>query len=173
MRNENQFQTIADGDETALVALVEQYYPDILRYCRWHAPDIASAEDAAQESFLKAIRYIRRSRFRGNFRPFLYQIARNTCIDMKKAARNSVVPLEDMNTEPSKADDAMEQIDRRVDVLAAVSTLPEEEQELIRLRFGQDLKLREIAEILNLPARTVQSRLRAAMKKLESRLKEV
>lgn len=55
MRKEFNSQNITRGDEEALRELIEQYYPEILRYCRWHASSKESAEDAAQESFLKAI----------------------------------------------------------------------------------------------------------------------
>ena len=49
-----------------------------------------------------------------------------------------------------------------------VRTLPETQREIVLLRFAQDLTLREIAEITELPLRTVQSRLRAALKNLRT-----
>ena len=173
MRDEKQIQLVAAGDENALRSLVEQYYPEIMRYCQWHAPNTSYAEDAAQESFLKAIHYVRRNSFRGNFRAFLYQIARNTCLDMKKSSWNSLTYIEDIKNEPLESSDAMEQFERREVIHSALLTLTEEERELIHLRFDSNLKLREIAAILNLPVRTVQSRLRKALKELEPHLKEV
>ncbi|MFQ6959024.1 MAG: sigma-70 family RNA polymerase sigma factor, partial [Clostridium sp.] len=53
------------------------------------------------------------------------------------------------------------------DFLRLVRQLPEEMSELVFLRYGQEMKLREIAEITGLPVRTVQSKLRYALKKLK------
>lgn len=68
-------ERIVQGDEGALDELVEAFYPEILRYCLWHAPTPTLAEDAAQETFLKAIRFFDRYVHRGKFKAFLYQIA--------------------------------------------------------------------------------------------------
>ena len=46
-------------------------------------------------------------------------------------------------------------------------SLPEDLREVVLLRYGQDLTMREIAETLGVPLRTVQSRLRSALKKLK------
>ena len=53
-----------------------------------------------------------------------------------------------------------------------VERLPEKQREIVLLRFAQDLTLRETADVLGLPLRTVQSRLRAALKYLKKILKE-
>lgn len=84
---------IIQGDEQALEELVEAFYPEILRYCLWHAPNRALAEDAAQETFLKAIRYLDKYAHRGKFKSFLYQIAANTCIDMGRKNISPTPPL--------------------------------------------------------------------------------
>lgn len=53
-----------------------------------------------------------------------------------------------------------------------VKGLPEKIQEIIILRFSQELTIREIAEVVDLPMRTVQSQLRLALKKLKKEMKE-
>lgn len=173
MRKEFNSQNITRGDEEALRELIEQYYPEILRYCRWHASSKESAEDAAQESFLKAIHFISRNQFRGNFRAFLYQIARNTCLDMKKASWNSVDHYEDLLVEPSEDDQTHSRIELQADIRNAMKILNDEEREIILLRFGQELTLREIGKILGQPLRTVQSKMRKALSKMKPYLEDV
>ena len=58
MREDEILERLNGGDASALDELVRAYYPDILRYCRRHSPEEASAEDAAQETFLKAVRHL-------------------------------------------------------------------------------------------------------------------
>ena len=54
-----------------------------------------------------------------------------------------------------------------MDFLKLIRTLPPEQREVVILRFSQDLTMREIGKVLELPLRTVQSRLRSALKKLK------
>lgn len=155
------------GDAAALDELVRMYYPDILRYCVWHTPDRHSAEDAAQETFVKLIRHLQGYTHRGQFRAFLYRIAANTCVDMQR--KTAAMPLPDGLT---VTEDGYGKAEADADLQRMVAALPPEQRELILLRFAQQLTLRELAEITGLPLRTVQSRLRAALKQLKSTLSE-
>ena len=56
-REEELLQRMAQGDIHAADELIKMFYPEILRYCLWHAPNKSLAEDAVQETFLKMIRY--------------------------------------------------------------------------------------------------------------------
>ena len=49
---------VQSGDTGALDTLITAYYPQILNYCRWHTADEQQAQDAAQETFLKAVRWL-------------------------------------------------------------------------------------------------------------------
>lgn len=168
MREEDKLvRRMAAGDEAAAEALVARYYAEILRYCRWHAPTVALAEDATQETFLRFIRYAGRYEGRGKLRALLYQIARHTCIDMARRRWLDDVPLENA-PEPICEDANFAEAQSRTALRELVRTLPEAQREIVLLRFAQDLTLREIAEITELPLRTVQSRLRAALKNLRT-----
>ncbi len=156
------------GDESAAEQMVEAYYPEILRYCLWHAPNKGLAEDAAQETFLKAIRFFDRYTHKGKFRPFLYRIAANTCVDLWRKEREQDISLEEMTAEPVYEDPELAAMELR----QLVRGLPDELQEIVLLRFGQDLTLREISQVVDLPLRTVQSRLRSALKRLKKEFTE-
>ena len=65
-----------------------------------------------------------------------------------------------------------QQAEQEADFLRLTALLPEQQRELVILRYTQQFKLREIAQITGLPLRTVQSRLRAALKTLKSKLSE-
>ena len=135
------------GDEAAAEALVKRYYAEILRYCHWHAPTRMLAEDAAQA--------------------LLYQIARHTCIDMARRRSLCDVSL-DESAEPACENAGFTEARTRATLRELVQTLPQAQREIVLLRFAQDLTLREIAQVTDLPLRTVQSRLRAALKRLRT-----
>ncbi len=171
MREKRMCRAALDGDPDALEVLVRKEYPAILRYCRWHLPDEQMAQDAAQETFLKAVRYLDGcADFQGAFRPFLYRIAHNVCIDQLRGLRTDTVSLEALAEPPSYDEAGFALIEEDLALRAMTAKLEPEQRELVLLRFAQQLKLREIAQITGLPARTVQSRLRAALKTLRTQL---
>lgn len=169
-REDELVKRMEQGDQSAADELIKMFYPDILRYCLWHAPNRFLAEDAVQETFLKAIRYFDRYTHKGRFKPFLYRIAANTCIDMQRKNRNADISLEESEIDPPYTDPAFEEIHSDLALRQLVRSLSEEKREIVLLRFGQDLTLREIAEVLHLPLRTVQTRLRSALKKLKTEI---
>lgn len=169
-REDELLKRMEQGDPSAADELIQLFYADILRYCLWHAPNRSLAEDAVQETFLKAIRYFDRYTHKGKFKPFLYRIAANTCIDMKRKYRYSELSLEEAKVDPPYLEPAFEAIQSDMALRQLVDSLPLPQQEIVLLRFGQDLTLREIAEVVNLPLRTVQTRLRAALKRLRTEL---
>lgn len=83
-REDELFRRLRGGDGAALEELIIDAYPAILRYCLWHTPDRQTAEDAAQETFLKAVRHLDAYAHRGKFRAYLYKIAANTCTDLRR-----------------------------------------------------------------------------------------
>lgn len=167
MHEDELIKRMAQGDHGAAEKLIRMYYPEILRYCLWHAPNRSLAEDAAQETFLKVIRYADRYTHKGRFKPFLYQVAANTCVDMRRKNWYSELPLEESTGESAYSEPGFEKIQSDMALRQLTGGLPQDLQEIVLLRFGQDLTLREIAEVLNMPLRTVQSRLRSALKKLK------
>lgn len=170
-REDELIQRMEQGDAGAIDELIEQFYPEILRYCLWHAPNRSLAEDATQETFLKVIRYFDRYTHQGKFKPFLYRIAANTCVDMRRKNWCSDISLDEIPVEFAYSEPGFEEVQSDLFLKQLVNRLPNDLQEIVLLRFGQDLTMREISEVVNLPLRTVQSRLRTALKKLKSEWK--
>ena len=165
LREDEIFKRLDGGDLTALDELVRAYYPEILRYCRRHTGDEQSAEDAAQETFCKAVRHLDAYVRRGKFRAWLYKIAANTCADLWRANRRTEPPGEEAYVEAG-----FERIELAQDIKAAVTALPEAQREVVLLRYMHGLKLRECADALGIPLRTAQSRERAALRTLRKLL---
>ena len=164
-REDELFRRLRGGDGVALEELIIDAYPAILRYCLWHTPDRQTAEDAAQETFLKAVRHLDAYAHRGKFRAYLYKIAANTCTDLRRRNGRPEPLGPEEYIEPG-----FEQVEAELSLMQLVSALPEKQREVVLLRYVHELKLREIAEVLDEPLRTVQSRLRSALKALKKSL---
>lgn len=171
-REDKLIKQMEQGDTEAVDELMEMFYPEILRYCLWHAPNRSMAEDAAQETFLKFLRFYDRYAHRGKCKAFLYRIAANTCIDMGRKSRPSDVSFQELTEELTYWEPGFEDVQSEIFLRQLVSSLPQEQREVILLRFGQDLTLREISAVVNAPLRTVQSRLRTALKKLKQEFRK-
>ncbi len=169
-RERKLIRQIEYGDRSALGELIEMYYEDILRYCQWHTTEQTCAEDAAQETFLKAVRYLDANQFKEGFRPFLYKIARNTCIDLSRKRYRTDVDLDDLKSEPEYLEKGFGRAEEDVWLHQIICKLEPDIQEIILLRFGQELSLKEIAAVTGIPMRTVQTRLRTTLKQLKTEL---
>ena len=166
-REETLLKRIQHGDSSCLDEWIALYYSDIFRYCLWHTKDRQTAEDAVQETFLKVIGHfdcIAKSRKR---RAYIYKVASNVCIDLWRKKSDQEIP-----EETAYFDKGYEKAEADTDFLQLVDDLPADQRKIVILRFGQDLTMREIAEILDLPLRTVQSRLRSSLKKMKKKYKE-
>lgn len=164
---------IQKGRQECLDELIELYYPAVLRYCMWHMPDTESAQDATQETFLKLVRFIGRYEHRGQFRAFLYRIAANTCTDL----RRRLPPQEPFPEEPGQVicrpESGYQAAEDRQLLATAFAILQDDQRELILLRYGQELTLREIAAVTGKPLRTVQTKLSRAVKKMRAHLDDI
>lgn len=145
------------GNEAAVDAFVHKYYTDILHYCYRHLYDNGEAEDITQETFERFFRYLRNYRHYDKAKNYLYVIAGNLCKNRYGAV--SAVPLDE--SIPSVGD-SVETIEVQIDLLAALQKLPTELREVLILHYFQDLKLKEVADILQIGLPLVKYRVQQA-----------
>lgn len=163
-------QKVLDGDSKALDELLERYYPKILKYCLWHLSSKEEAEDATQEVMIKVVRHIRRSTRSFHFKPYIYQIAKNTCIDIYRKKHIDTVPLDTLTHEAVLTKTACRFKDE--ELVSLIRALPDDLREVILLRYGQQMSLQEISEATGVPLRTAQSRLRRAVNRIRKEYKD-
>jgi RNA polymerase sigma-70 factor, ECF subfamily len=149
------------GSASDLEALFRAYWPRSFRAAYLVVHDSAAAEDIAQEAFLAAIRALDRFDRRRPFGPWLHRIVVNRAIDWSRARTlRAETELDDRTAaadEPAEFDDA---------TLAGLRALPPEHRAVIVLRHLLDYTPGEIADLLDLPRGTVNSRLRRGLDSL-------
>lgn len=153
------------GDEEAMELFVRRYYPQILKYCSFHCGDTQQAEDLTQETFLRFFRALAGYAYKGKTLNYLYTIARNLCIDQWEKDRE--IRMEKL---PEKGEEEMTEVDERLMMDTALWHLPKAMREVIVLRFFQELKIKEIAQILNIAVPTVKYRLKKALELMRQEL---
>ncbi len=165
-------QKMKRGDEKAFDAFVREHYKEILNYCSYRCLDKSYAEDLTQETFLRFFKSLSDYRYMGKTRNYLYAIAGNLCRDYYKKTKEN--PTEEQSREfqggsrKSEEDDVL----NAIALEAAIKRLPDDLREVIILRYFQDLRLTEIARILQIGPPLVKYRIKRAKKRLEELLKE-
>jgi RNA polymerase sigma-70 factor (ECF subfamily) len=153
------------GSVSDLEALFRAHWPRAYRAAYLVVHDAAAAEDIAQEAFLAALRALDRFDRKRPFGPWLHRIAVNRAIDWARgrSLRAESEAVDVQAPELPEADDGL---------LRDLSSLSPDHRAVIVLRYLLEYTPGEIAELLELPRGTVNSRLRRGLDELKGRLEE-
>ena len=162
----------ARSDRAAFVELYRRHYDVIFRYCAHRLFDRVVAEDVTSEVFLKMVEEFHR--FRGTdkqFRNWLYRIATNAVnLHLRRITRRNSLLRVAREQSNSGAADCGELPERLALLKEAILSLKPRYQTIITLRFFENMKLTEIAEVLGSSPGTVRSQLARALAKLRTKM---
>ena len=170
------------GDLDALTALIARYQNRLYRYLLRLVREPAEAEDLFQQSWLRVMQKIQSYDPRRSFDSWLFTVARNLALDHLRRVhpRSLDEPALRGSDSESLADrlpsreilplDRLLESERSGMLATALSDLPASYREVLSLRFEEELKLDEIAEILGAPLSTVKTRLRRSLEQLRNKL---
>ena len=147
-----------DSRESVLSCWYDAYGTDVLRLCCFYLGSRADAEDATQETFLKAWKHMDRFQGRNQCTPktWLMKIACNTCRDhLRRAFRKHEMPKADLSSLIQTDSDDRE-------LILDVMNLPEKYRAVILLFYLQSMTVRETARALHISPSTVSRRLETA-----------
>ena len=144
----------AAGDEAAFAELVRAYQAQVWRFLRHMLGDPQLAEDVAQETFIRVHRRLRQFRFRSKFSTWLYAVARNAGVDAIRARRRRAALAE--RAAPARA--GVPGGELRVELDAALQSLPARLREAFLLIEVLGFRYREAGTVLGVPEGTVKSR---------------
>jgi RNA polymerase sigma-70 factor (ECF subfamily) len=159
------------AQQELFAGLYDEFMPRVYRYLGYQVNDVQLTEDLTSVVFEKALTgFDKYSRDRAAFSTWIFTIARNTLIDhfrTSKAGRQ--VPLDESVEVASPAPSPQEQVEQMAEqayLRQCLSRLPEEDQEIVRLKFAAEFNNRQIAKMLGLSESNVGVRLFRAVKKL-------
>ncbi len=154
--------------ESTLERLIEENQVQLKRLCYLYLHDQSMAEDAVQETFLKAYRALKDFRGEASEKTYLTRIAINTCKDMLRTGWFRHV---DRRVSPEDLPSRQETDPYHREVAAAVMNLPRKLREVILLYYYRGLTMEEIAETLEISQPAVSGRMKRAREKLKTELK--
>ena len=153
--------------EASLLAakFAEDHYDEVFRYCARRLSSREDAQDATQEVFLRLVKSHALYERNGKPLAYLYTCARNVCFDFYRKA-TPVDPLPDIEQE-NIPDTHIPDNSERMNIADAIGRLAPKEQEVIELRYEQDLSVADIAQILGVSRFTVHRSCKRALHSLE------
>ena len=177
-------QRLRSGEEAAWGELHREHYPRLWSSVQRILNNPSMADDAVQETFIKAHRDIRRFEGHSQLGTWLYRIAINQALDMiRKKQRTDrwlsfLSPLADDETQPIMPEGhvaptvstALENTELRETIFEAMGELSVEHRAVVQLRLVDEMSLEETAQLLRCRPGTVNSRLHYACEHLRRKL---
>ncbi len=179
MQNEIQLiNEILDGSQAAMEVLVNRYYKGIFLYIYRSTGQYHTSYDLTQEVFVKMLKSIQRFDNKiGNFKNWIFKIAVNTVKDYFKGRgyrsyKEMIETDEDMVDEGENVVEFISRMSKKNEIKKALIELPVYQRDAIILRFYHDMKIKDIAVVMDTNESTVKSRLKQGMDKLKNILEE-
>ncbi|MBO4802059.1 MAG: sigma-70 family RNA polymerase sigma factor [Bacteroidaceae bacterium] len=163
-----------DGNDAAFDVLLDRYQKSVYGYILTIVCDVDRADDIFQDTFFKAIHYIRSHRYvdSGKFQAWLIRIARNLICDTHRRK----APIVDIADEKERArvmenptmavgsiEDDLHNAQTVSDLTSMITYLPEPQQEVVRMRIFENRSFKEIAQLTNCSINTALGRMRYAV----------
>lgn len=150
------------GEKEAFELIVELWQKPLLAFARRYIDQETEAWDAVQETWISVIKGLNKLQRPSLFVSWLFRIMTNKCIDRvrKKQAEKNLLRNANIKSQPPETPNESDSLSK------AIIRLSDEQKTLIMLRFGQEMKIGQIAAILNIAEGTVKSRLHRALARL-------
>ncbi len=172
-----------DGNKNAISELIERHSRRVRDYIRMMVKDSDLAEDIFQETFIKAVKVIDEGRYvdNGKFLSWVLRIAHNQVIDHFRAQRQNKAVNEaeagydvlgTLRIPERTVEDNMISTQIEADIRALVELLPDEQREVVMMRYFSGLSFKEIAEHTDVSINTALGRMRYALINLRRMIKE-
>jgi RNA polymerase sigma-70 factor (ECF subfamily) len=162
----------ARQDPCAFAGLYDRYLPSVFRYLYSKVSQPADAEDLTSQVFLAALEAFPKYRHRGYFKTWLLSIARRKAADYYRHSPPEISLDEASGLASANLNPLARAVysDDLHSLAALVAQLPEEQRELLRLRFAAGLSFPEISRILNRKESAVKMALYRLLERLQIQL---
>ena len=165
-------QAAKNGDRNAFGHLYELYFERVYRYVRNLLREHSDAEDVTAEVFTKVMRALPRYSEKGQFTAWLFRIARNETFNyMKKRYRRREMPLLENITIQDDSEAEIEERELLEKTFQAMHYLTDLQREVLTLRFGEDLSIKETAELMGKSTPAVKFLQVSALRALQRQLR--
>lgn len=169
VREDIQFEKLEK--ELDLEEAIALYGDALLRLCFFYLKDRMLAEDAVQDTFIKAYRSFLGFQGQSSLKTWLTRIAINVCKDYLKKSKIQIID-DERALMKIPCSDTTEVVSEKENIVLEVMKLAPKYKDVILLYYYQEFTIPEIAKVLKMPTGTVSTRLKRGRQKLKEHLKE-
>jgi RNA polymerase sigma-70 factor (ECF subfamily) len=159
------------GDVEAFSVLVDRHHDRLSRYALHMLGNRADAEEAVQDTWVRAFRALSRYEDRDQFGAWVMRILANRCRTIA-VRRPNFEPLDPALFEFKPGEDQAEQMAIREDLANAMAQLPPDQREAVTLRFADDLSLDEMSAVTGAGVSALKMRVKRACDRLRRILED-
>ncbi|WP_246582798.1 sigma-70 family RNA polymerase sigma factor [Clostridium mobile] len=169
--DEISFYKAKDGDGESFYRMLEPIKNKLYRVALIYMKNEDDALDCIHDSIVKAIQSIDKLKEPQHFNTWITRIMINTCKDHIRKNKN--IEINDTTTFEEKLIYNNSNIEENMDLYKALDSLKENEKELIAMRYMDDMSIKDISQVTNVPMGTIKSSISRTIKKLRVYMKEV
>ncbi|KNF07499.1 RNA polymerase factor sigma-70 RpoD [Gottschalkia purinilytica] len=183
MNEEQIIKEIQNGNYSEFSQIVDLYKNKVFGMAYKFTNDYDEAQDLSQEVFLKIYKQIKNFRFESKLSTWIYRICMNTCIDWKrKKEKIKSINFSNMTSEENKdqqieikdesllPEDKIVANEKSQEIHNLIYSLPDKYKTVITMYHFNEMSYEDIAEVLNVPQRTIETRLYRARRILKEKL---
>lgn len=160
------------GDQEAFEALVYRYHTPLFNFICHLLGDYDQASDVLQQVFLRFYTSLPKLETNEPFKPWLFQVARNCCVDELRRRRRYAIQFSQLEVENSDGEvsflndipdpsplpeELIEHHDLQLHLQQAIDTLPPRFRSVVILRYASQLSFSEIGKVLSMPEATAKT----------------
>ena len=171
------------GNEDAMSVLIERHRKRVFDYINMMVKDAELSDDIFQETFIKAIRFIKEGRYtdNGRFLSWVLRIAHNQVIDYfrqaksKKKINESDAGYDILNSglfAENSIEDRLVSNQIETDIKYLIQLLPDEQREVVEMRYYNNMSFKEISEATGVSINTALGRMRYALINIRKMIRE-
>ncbi len=172
----NDFKIVAgikNGDKTTFSFLFDLYYNKLCFYATSILHDSDAAEDLVQDLFAEIWVDRKKLDIKSSFSAYLFRSVYNSCLDYLKHLKVKDRHQKDVSFQiPSSFNDSLVHSELLEKMESSIEQLPDQCKKIFKLSRFENLKYREIAEMLQISENTVDTQIRRALSKLKNDLKD-
>lgn len=183
MKNYNEYDDDAlvslylKGDKYSMQYLMDKYHHYLFKICYDYLNNIDETKDILQDTYVKVIKNIKKYKMNNYFKVWIKTILKNTIINFKKKKKEVTFNDDQLFILDNIGDDNIKHPvnkfieDEVYDIIDdTINNLKPQRREIMKLKYNDDLKVREIADILNISLNTVLTSIHYSIKDIREKL---
>ena len=169
------YRRFLDGDDSGFIEIIRDYKDGLIFYLNGFVNNIHTAEELAEDTFVKIVTKKPAYRGKSSFKTWLYAIGRNVAIDYIRRNKKAALPVDEFRAFISE-EESLEQSyireERKITVHKALRKLKMEYQQILWLIYFEEFSNQEAAAVMKKSVHNIESLVYRARKSLKTELEK-